>query len=750
MKCSISVILSVFFLGILSTFADACVLNGPRYQLASDTVRWSLKLNGGETCIRGVRFNNVVLDKLAVVSAPQTGHVTLQGPGFSYKAATDFQGSDFFSLTVSGATNKVPGSSTIEVEVSVIRADELRRFPTMISPSSQSQPSPPSPAGSPTSSPPLPPPVNDLCGSSNDVAATSAPTTNLCSTGTASVVSGNGPWHWLCTSSNGRAAAQCSAPLHVSILAEVPGPNATLFANPPYTCRMNYYVSTTGNSSNSGTQGSPWDIVTAFNSKTFTAGTCVNIADGTYAPSATLDITTSAGNAATPTGYVVYRAYQTMNGPHIEGTNISNVITVDTNAKYIWIDGLNIDGQVSSVRSTQNCIRATGNNTGNLGDGRSSHHVYVTNSIIQGCGQAGYQGGNTDYLFLLNNTVYNNAWNPAFVLASGISIYEPLALQSYSGTNCSSNSGDCATTKALAYDNFWCASGAANTALNVCYSIVVAWNFIYDNYNPQSGSSNTDGEGYESDDWRHAQNSCSGLTPGCPFNHNGLVMGNAFYGNGGAGWEINGNCGPTTTPSCSPAGVVLVINNTAAYNAWDQHNGGAGAYGEFEAFGDMVNVVFINNTAISHNYNHTAAGCSTCNSGFVVDQNNGGCTGTCANTGSAFQNNITNNISFANTGLTFPTTGGNKNLNGSDPLYVNATVMTPGGPPTLGNDDLRLCQSNGNPGGCTGTSPAISFGQGSFSVWQQTTASGGVDAGTCVVNSPGPAATCPNKGDSLP
>ena len=175
MRCSANVFLSFIFLGILSTFADACVLNGPRYQLASDTVRWSLKLSGGETCIRGVRFNNVVVDKLAVVSAPQTGHVTLQGPGFSYKAARDFQGSDFFSLMVSGATNKVPGSSTIEVEVSVIRADELRRFSTMISPSSQSQPSPPSLAGSPTSSPPLPPPVNDLCGSSNDVAASSAP-----------------------------------------------------------------------------------------------------------------------------------------------------------------------------------------------------------------------------------------------------------------------------------------------------------------------------------------------------------------------------------------------------------------------------------------------------------------------------------------------------------------------------------------------------------------------------------------------
>jgi hypothetical protein len=116
MWSSAKVFLSLIFLGILSTLADACVLNGPRYQLASDTVRWSLELNSGESCIHGVRSNNVAFDKLMVVSAPQTGHVTLHGSGFSYKAASDFQGSDFFSLMVSGRANKVPGSSTIEVE----------------------------------------------------------------------------------------------------------------------------------------------------------------------------------------------------------------------------------------------------------------------------------------------------------------------------------------------------------------------------------------------------------------------------------------------------------------------------------------------------------------------------------------------------------------------------------------------------------------------------------------------------------
>ena len=153
MKCSASVFLGLIFLGTL-TPADACVLNGPRYRLASDTVRWSLELSSGESCKHGVRFNNVAFDKLTVVSAPQTGHVTLHGPGFSYKAASDFPGRDFFSLMVSGTTNKVPGSSTIEVVVSVSRASELKRFPPAIPPLGH----PLSPAGSATSSPPPPPP----------------------------------------------------------------------------------------------------------------------------------------------------------------------------------------------------------------------------------------------------------------------------------------------------------------------------------------------------------------------------------------------------------------------------------------------------------------------------------------------------------------------------------------------------------------------------------------------------------------
>ena len=54
-------------------------------------------------------------------------------------------------------------------------------------------------------------PVNGVCGSSNGQTLATAPTTNLCSAGTATTVSGSGPWTWSCTGSNGGSTASCSA-----------------------------------------------------------------------------------------------------------------------------------------------------------------------------------------------------------------------------------------------------------------------------------------------------------------------------------------------------------------------------------------------------------------------------------------------------------------------------------------------------------------------------------------------------------
>ncbi len=83
----------------------------------------------------------------------------------------------------------------------------------------------------PTCTVPLPPvAVNGVCGLSNNTTVPSTPTTNLCSAGTASSVSGSGPWAWTCAGSNGGTTANCSAqetPAPTPVVAPVVTPTPT-------------------------------------------------------------------------------------------------------------------------------------------------------------------------------------------------------------------------------------------------------------------------------------------------------------------------------------------------------------------------------------------------------------------------------------------------------------------------------------------------------------------------------------------
>src|SRR5262249_19790395 len=108
-------------LNILSqaAFAGPCLTSGPRYQLSTDTVNWSMKIGSGQSCTRGLRFNNVAIEYPELVSSPQFGDVTLKGPSFTYSARQDFQGQDSFVILVSGSINRIHGSSTIHVNVFV-------------------------------------------------------------------------------------------------------------------------------------------------------------------------------------------------------------------------------------------------------------------------------------------------------------------------------------------------------------------------------------------------------------------------------------------------------------------------------------------------------------------------------------------------------------------------------------------------------------------------------------------------------
>jgi hypothetical protein len=55
--------------------------------------------------------------------------------------------------------------------------------------------------------------INGQCGTADGVAVTTAPTANLCASGTASAVTGSVEWSWKCLGSQGGFSASCSAPI---------------------------------------------------------------------------------------------------------------------------------------------------------------------------------------------------------------------------------------------------------------------------------------------------------------------------------------------------------------------------------------------------------------------------------------------------------------------------------------------------------------------------------------------------------
>jgi hypothetical protein len=103
----------------LSVFAQICVSQAPHYLLTSDTVDWSIQVASTQSCVHSLRFGNVVLQRVTLISPPKSGNVQLVGPGFRYTANSGFHGGDSFSIEVRGTAGKVPGSSTIRVAVSV-------------------------------------------------------------------------------------------------------------------------------------------------------------------------------------------------------------------------------------------------------------------------------------------------------------------------------------------------------------------------------------------------------------------------------------------------------------------------------------------------------------------------------------------------------------------------------------------------------------------------------------------------------
>jgi hypothetical protein len=115
-----TMVLFVSLLFVTPAVGDTCLIsNASRFQLNSDAVEWAMQIVSGRSCIRGLNYGAVRIDEVKLLTPPQSGQVTLTGPGFSYAAKPNFQGQDIFTLQVSGSMLRIRGTSEIKVLVSV-------------------------------------------------------------------------------------------------------------------------------------------------------------------------------------------------------------------------------------------------------------------------------------------------------------------------------------------------------------------------------------------------------------------------------------------------------------------------------------------------------------------------------------------------------------------------------------------------------------------------------------------------------
>jgi hypothetical protein len=85
-------------------------------------------------------------------------------------------------------------------------------------------------------------PLNGVCGTSDKQTLNTSPITNLCASGTATPISGSGPWTWSCSGTNGGTTATCGANIPSYIVTATAGSGGSI--TPP-TRTINYGATTT-------------------------------------------------------------------------------------------------------------------------------------------------------------------------------------------------------------------------------------------------------------------------------------------------------------------------------------------------------------------------------------------------------------------------------------------------------------------------------------------------------------------------
>jgi hypothetical protein len=460
--------------------------------------------------------------------------------------------------------------------------------------------------------------VNGVCGSANGTPVSTAPTTNLCSAGTPTAVTGSGPWSWNCDGANTGTNASCSAPKSNATV-QKPGPSAALFANPPYACVRNYYVAPApaqggiGSDSNNGTSPStPWTTIAHADAQNLGGGTCVNFAAGLYPLSFEQDITNggtssnfASGSATQTNTYLVYRCETlpvdggTSNCHFQASTGLGQynmLIFLLKTANYVMFDGFEFDGNGNGTTSdvnTGDCFASTSGHTSpHTGTTGPGHHIWIMNSIAHDCGGAGISFGQTEWAWTLHNITRNNSYydtDGGVTQESGIDYVLAcnIGASCWVGTNPSSG-----IYTPTAFDQAWSQIGST------VYHNVIMWNVTHDN--TLQPSDNTFGQAA-------TDGNCLILDS---FNNNSypaysLVAFNVSYHCGGRAFHIFSSDN------------VAMYNNTAFDSVIDyclDQGFGAGArFGDINDYGSN-NGTYVNNIG-DHPANYSGNAATNCPSG---------------------------------------------------------------------------------------------------------------------------------------
>lgn len=320
--------------------------------------------------------------------------------------------------------------------------------------------------------------------------------------------------------------------------------SAYWFTNPPIGSGTKYYVNgTTGSDSNNGTSpATPWLHITSGHATSFGPGDIINVAG-----SLNNVFAESFSQQGTANAYI-----EILCAP---GSLISVAATNDfqggivfaSGAQYFVLNGCAVTGANTNAYGIS--VGVGGTPTAN------THHIIIENNTVYGEGEGGIGvGGNqnapyaSDYFAILNNITYNNGARSTFY-GSGISSYEPLALDNAGGPH-----------------------------------IAIIGNASYYNRNPSPGD--TDGNGIIVDDGDHTQATQYG-----PYIPQTLVADNIVFNNNGRGIHIFNSTN------------VLVVNNTAWSDGTttDFCNGPVGAYEIGDTSGGIppTNTTFVNNLAFA-------------------------------------------------------------------------------------------------------------------------------------------------------